>query len=185
MIKLNLGCGNKVKEGYVNIDSYWHDNINIMANLENYPWHYEDNSVDEIYASHIIEHFQDEKKFLTECMRILKYNGTLHIIAPHSSSPSNIGCMGHYRTYSYNYFKNLLSTPSYIYTTIKFKTIYQKVNWWYEKTGCNVPLWMRPFLYVNNKVISYFINLAPEVFENLWWAYVGGAKEVEWTGVKR
>ena len=55
MIKLNLGCGVYYKPGYINIDMFESeiaDEIADICHLE-----YEDNSVDEIEASHIIEHF--------------------------------------------------------------------------------------------------------------------------------
>jgi len=55
-IKLNLACGDKKKEGFIGIDITETDSTDIIHDLNVYPWPFEDNSVDEIYCSHYIEH---------------------------------------------------------------------------------------------------------------------------------
>lgn len=76
-MKLHLGCGKNIKEGYINIDKYIQlpgiENLDIL----NLP--YQDNSVDEILSEHLVEHigFADEEKFWKECTRLLKQGGTL------------------------------------------------------------------------------------------------------------
>ena len=82
MIKLNLGCGIYYKPGYINIDMFESeiaDEIADICHLE-----YEDNSVDEIEASHIIEHFDviTLPLLIAEWFRVLKPNGKLVIEAP-------------------------------------------------------------------------------------------------------
>jgi len=54
MLKLNLGSGPEKKEGYVNVDVM--DGADLVHDLTN-PLPYPSESVDEIFASHIIEHF--------------------------------------------------------------------------------------------------------------------------------
>ena len=43
----------------------------------------EDNSVDFVVSSHVIEHFPDPIKALSEWYRVVKPGGYLYIIAPH------------------------------------------------------------------------------------------------------
>ena len=59
-MKLHLGCGKNIKEGYVNIDSYVEAPGIEKNDIFNLP--YEDNSIDEILTEHLIEHikFKDE-----------------------------------------------------------------------------------------------------------------------------
>jgi hypothetical protein len=82
MIKLNLGCGVYYKPGYVNLDNNESiaDELLDVAHLP-----YENNSVDEIEASHILEHFDiiTVPFLLAEWFRVLKPGATLHIEAPH------------------------------------------------------------------------------------------------------
>lgn len=76
-MRLNLGCGDLHLEDWKNIDLP-------DVDLGKFPWKWKSNSVDEILASHILEHFDrlTALKFLEECKRILKSNGVLHIAVP-------------------------------------------------------------------------------------------------------
>lgn len=82
MKKLNVGCGDKILEGYINIDLH-----NPLADLKwdlRNPLPYKDNSIDEIYAQHIIEHFTrvEWKKVKQDWYRVLKSEGILIIECP-------------------------------------------------------------------------------------------------------
>ena len=81
MIKLNLGCGNDLRQGYVNSDLY-NDKADLKLDSSDLP--YDDNSVDEILAYHIIEHFPYRKALATigEWHRVLKPGGRLRIETP-------------------------------------------------------------------------------------------------------
>lgn len=67
MLKLNLGCGSKLykkSDGWVNVDieekEELPDNVEyVKANITNLDF-VEDNSVDEIHAYHVVEHFYKE-----------------------------------------------------------------------------------------------------------------------------
>jgi predicted SAM-dependent methyltransferase len=75
-MKLNLGSGTKLIDGYTNVDISNGDLV--------YPLSYEDNSIDEIRASHILEHFSHREtlKVLIEWNRVLKLNGVIKIAVP-------------------------------------------------------------------------------------------------------
>lgn len=74
-MKLNLGSGGDV-EGYVSIDR--------KQGKEAYPLDYSDNSVDEVRASHILEHFPrgQVEAVVKEWVRVLKPGGYLKIAVP-------------------------------------------------------------------------------------------------------
>ena len=80
-LKLNLGCGGDYIEGFVNIDLYA-DRVDARYDVEKLP--YNDNSIDEIRAYHIIEHFDYLKAHdvLHEWHRVLKPGGVLRIETP-------------------------------------------------------------------------------------------------------
>jgi predicted SAM-dependent methyltransferase len=80
---LNLGCGDRFKDGWVNIDfDSNHKSIKKHNLLTGIPE--ADNSFDVVYHSHIIEHFTKEQaaKFISECYRVLKPGGVLRISTP-------------------------------------------------------------------------------------------------------
>lgn len=80
-IKLNLGCGNDYDPNYTNIDLYA-ENVDIRHDIKKLP--YADNSIDEIKASHVIEHFDffEGQEILKEWYRVLKPNSKIYIETP-------------------------------------------------------------------------------------------------------
>lgn len=82
-MKLNLGCGIYYKPGYVNIDKFEALVADQLLDINQLP--YGDNSVDEIEASHVLEHFDclQIPYVLSEWFRILKPGGIILIETPH------------------------------------------------------------------------------------------------------
>jgi len=81
-MKLNIGCGKDIKTGYLNIDCNYSPGVNLLCDVTSLP--FTENSVDEIYASDIIEHFPwaTTRSVLKEWRRVLKDTGTLWIRTP-------------------------------------------------------------------------------------------------------
>ena len=105
-MKLNLACGTKTPDGWINVDyamgarfskipvlrtlnkklkffnSVWDENIKIVNLAINFPW--ENNSIDVVYSSHTLEHFTKKEglHFLTQCHRVLKPNGIIRVVVP-------------------------------------------------------------------------------------------------------
>ena len=75
-LKLNIGAGDTQLEGFTPIDRKF--------GQEAYPLEYADNSVDEIRASHILEHFtfKEAAEALQEWARVLKPGGRMRIAVP-------------------------------------------------------------------------------------------------------
>lgn len=81
-MKLHIGCGSIRKEGYINIDSRATNATDEVMDAT--ALKFASGSVDEISSCHMIEHLDKAggKKFLTECKRVLKQGGTLHLELP-------------------------------------------------------------------------------------------------------
>ena len=75
-MKLNIGSGNTVLEGYTPWD--------IKDGKQAFPLDLPDNSVDAIYASHILEHFghRETVTVVQDWVRVLKPGGLLQICVP-------------------------------------------------------------------------------------------------------
>jgi len=80
-LKLHLGCGPVLLEGFINIDIAPAPlSMNVLWGL---PFH--DGQVAVVYASHVIEHLffpTDVHAVLAEAKRVLKPGGTLRIVVP-------------------------------------------------------------------------------------------------------
>ena len=83
MNKLNFGCGDKIADGWINIDFHSGDSRVKRVNLlKGFP--YPDNYFDVVYSSHVLEHFTPEQALflLREAHRVLKPAGILRIVVP-------------------------------------------------------------------------------------------------------
>jgi predicted SAM-dependent methyltransferase len=87
MIKLHLGCGTKHLEGYTNIDIRYLPGVDEVNNIR-FLRNYKENSVDEIYACHVLEHFGrwEYKDVLKRWFEILKPGGKLRLAVPNFSA---------------------------------------------------------------------------------------------------
>jgi SAM-dependent methyltransferase len=84
--RLDLACGNNKTPGTIGVDCKKTPNVDIVHDLTKFPYPWKDNSVDEIYCNHYVEHTEDLISFIDECWRILKHGGKLCIAAPYYSS---------------------------------------------------------------------------------------------------
>jgi len=82
-VRLHLGCGGNILPGWVNIDKY---NPRADRILDVKALDYPDNSVDEIFTSHMVEHVLPEEfdLMLIEWKRVIKDNGRLTIRCPNA-----------------------------------------------------------------------------------------------------
>lgn len=82
-LNLHLGCGTKHIPGFVNIDIRYLPKVNEVNNIK-FLRNYKNNSVDLIYACHVLEHFSrwDFKNVLRRWYEILKPEGILRIAVP-------------------------------------------------------------------------------------------------------
>ncbi len=90
-LKIDLGCGPNPRAGYVGVDSIAFPGVTQM-NIGSDAWPWADNSVDEAYCSHTIEHltnFNDKWErvhFFNELYRVLKPDAGCMLIFPHWAS---------------------------------------------------------------------------------------------------
>ncbi len=98
-MKLNLGCGDDIREGYTNVDfRQTHPSV-LLADLSTFPWPFEDESADEILMLDFLEHFPYASTpfILLECFRILKPEGTVVIQVPDGAHLTRaFGVIGEY-----------------------------------------------------------------------------------------
>lgn len=94
-IKLHLGCGKRnFGSDWIHIDGSSYDHIK-YHNILKLP--FDDNSVDLIYASHVLEYFDREEviNVLNEWKRVLKPKGILRLAVPNFEAMVNLYSAGH------------------------------------------------------------------------------------------
>jgi SAM-dependent methyltransferase len=101
-LRLNLGCGNDVREDYTNVDNFSSNpkspNV-INADLRIFPWPFQDNSADEILMNHVLEHMPDTYAVVSEIKRILRPGGFFHGQVPHMSNRIAFTHPQHFRVF--------------------------------------------------------------------------------------
>lgn len=87
-MKIDIGCGSKKKEGFIGIDQYAMPGVDKVCKIGKEPLPFEDNSVEEVYSSHFIEHLNSEERvqFYNEIYRVMKVGAKATLIAPHWNS---------------------------------------------------------------------------------------------------
>lgn len=114
-MRLDLACGNNKQEGFVGIDITKNETqADIEANLLKFPWLFvKDDSVDEVFCSHFIEHIPHGDgsndpffDFFNQLWKTLKSGGKAIFITPYYASMRAFQDPTHQRfiteaTYSY------------------------------------------------------------------------------------
>lgn len=179
--KLNLGCGESKKEGYVNVDFSPLVSPDVVHNLNQFPYPFEDNSFELIEVFHVLEHLDKPFDVMKELHRILKPDGLLYIKVPHFSR----GFTHAEHSHGFDVTFPLYFNPSFTksgYFGVNFKLEKMKLSWLahfhllpfmgYGQVSIN-------FLKVVNKFVSFFANLSQTLTSRIWCYWVGGFDEIE------
>ena len=125
-VKLNFGCGHRILKDYVNIDLYPLKGVDVVLDMNMFPYPFKDNSADRIICESTMQFVNDITSVMKEFHRILKPNGTLFLHVPHFTSKNTWKNPYHKRGFSYGTF-GFYQNPKYHYTDWKFKKIKTKL----------------------------------------------------------
>jgi predicted SAM-dependent methyltransferase len=115
MRKLNIGCGSDLIPGWINLDQNASNGVTLCFDLDSIPrvaLPLDENSIDEIFASHIIEHLRSPLEVFEELWRIAAPGCQMIIRVPHGASDSASNDPTHRRNI-YPGFFNYLGQPKY------------------------------------------------------------------------
>jgi hypothetical protein len=98
-IKLNLGCGNRLLPGYVNVDLFGEPDV--RWDLETFPWPWRDDSVEQVVMNHVLEHLGATPDvflgIMRELYRVCRDGAKLQITVPHPRHDNFLGDPTHVR----------------------------------------------------------------------------------------
>ena len=153
-MKLNLGCGSKILDGYTNVDKYDYFKADLVHDLETFPYPFKDNSVEEIIISHVLEHIGQSPeiflKIIKEFYRVCRHNSLIKIIVPHPRHD------------------DFLSDPTHVrpITILGLQLFDKELNLeWEKKNAANSPLAL-----INNvdfKIVRVKYNLDDNYAKNI------------------
>jgi tetratricopeptide (TPR) repeat protein len=103
-MKLNLGCGYNKIHGYINVDLSSVCQPDVVINLDELPWPWEDNCVEEVLFTHCLEHLGGESRvflgIMKELYRVCKDGARIYVAVPHPRHDNFIGDPTHVRIIS-------------------------------------------------------------------------------------
>ncbi|PIR73663.1 MAG: methyltransferase type 11 [Candidatus Moranbacteria bacterium CG10_big_fil_rev_8_21_14_0_10_35_21] len=172
MKKLNLGCGNVLMEGYINLDNNPNTKPDIIHNLNNYPYPFSDSEFDEIYLDHTIEHLEDSIRLMQELYRIGKNDCTIIIKCPHFSC--NWFHPGHKTAISSKFFTFFDNKNIENYGKTDFKVLVRKLYWIRNGYLTNRSVAIK----ITDKIINFIANVHIGFAERVWCYWVGGFEEI-------
>jgi SAM-dependent methyltransferase len=153
--KLNIGCAGDIRNGFVNVDFVKQNGVDVVCDLNKFPWPFKNGEFDEIYASHVLEHVDDLIKVMNEIHRISSDGAKIIIRGPHFSCGVSYRDPTHKRFFSYFTFEYFCKMEDYYDRKEKglFKINRRKLNF----TRLAFP--------VLNKIFNPLINANPEIYE--------------------
>ncbi|PKL44993.1 MAG: methyltransferase type 11 [Candidatus Riflebacteria bacterium HGW-Riflebacteria-1] len=177
--KLNLGCGEFKKAGYINVDCFSVSQPDICHDLNTFPYPFADNSFELIEADHLLEHLNDPFMVMRELYRIAADGCQIKLRMPHFSR--GFTHAQHCRGFDVSF--PLYFNPNFPggYQGVPLKLHKMTLRWFaqpYLKKRVLPPL----FYYAGRtlgRIIDFFANLSPFVCSRLWCFWVGGFEEIE------
>ena len=104
-MKINIGGGLKRIDGFVNVDADPNTKPEYLHNLETDKLPFEDSTVEEVKAHHILEHIHNLGHVIKEIYRVCKNGAVVDIAFPHHFSRNFFGDYTHCRALTVEMFK--------------------------------------------------------------------------------
>lgn len=128
-MKLDIGCGRNKKLGFTGLDRVKMEGVDIVCNLDKEQIPLRDNSVDEIFSMHFMEHVFDLLVVMEEVWRVCKNGAKITIAVPYFASLGAFRDPTHKQFFTYETFDHFTNTrrlPSF-YSEAKFKIVKKRI----------------------------------------------------------
>lgn len=85
-MKVNIGCGAQIKDGFIGVDILQFPGVDIVHDLNVFPYPFMDNEIDEVWMDQVLEHLSEPVKVIEELYRICKNDAVITIGVPYFRS---------------------------------------------------------------------------------------------------
>lgn len=98
-VRLDLGCGTAKPGGFIGLDRFPLDGVDIVADLNNH-LPFTDNAIDMVLCSHSLEHVADLMFTMKEIYRISRHGAQVCIVAPYGHQALNAANPYHHQVFN-------------------------------------------------------------------------------------
>jgi SAM-dependent methyltransferase len=151
---LNLGCGQKRLDGAINLDRVAWVKPDVVHDLDQFPWPFEDNQFNDVRANDVIEHCSDVIATMEEIHRVSRSGAIVRITTPHFSSANSFTDPTHRYHFSYFSFHYFTSEHDFDFYSAKR----------YRRRQAQIIF--HPTMV--NKLIWRLANRYPQAYERRW-----------------
>lgn len=168
--KLNLGCGKDIKDEYLNVDRADLPGVDVVMDLEKFPYPFKDNTFKEVICNHVLEHLSNLCKTMEELCRICKDGALIKVRVPYFSNPQHHNDPTHKRKFTYYTFDYFTEESGFSYYSkarvevVKRRLLFISVNSEFMKSKYSWP-------------IDFLINLCPLIYQRFF-SYILPASEL-------
>lgn len=85
-MKIDFGCGQRKKEGYVGVDKLSFSGVDVVHDLNIFPYPFEDDTAEDIWMDNILEHLDNPLKVMEEIYRISRDGARVVVGVPYFRS---------------------------------------------------------------------------------------------------
>jgi ubiquinone/menaquinone biosynthesis C-methylase UbiE len=126
---LDVGCGKNKWPGSIGLDIAFLEGVDVVHDLNQFPYPFSDDTFDRIRVIHVIEHIQSIPRTMEELHRIAKHGAEIEIETPHytdASSWQDPSHLWHLNTHSFDFF--LAGHATNYYSKARFEVVLSKVK---------------------------------------------------------
>lgn len=180
--RLNLGCGQFFREGFLNVDIDESTKADLFMDLNRMEAYrlFPSAHFELIVMDHVLEHLNDVFGVMRELHRILKPGGILEVRVPHFSRGITHPQHQHGFDVTFPEYVNPKFKGGYIGVPFQLTSmkLHYMIRWDLKASIIND--WQIRILQLLNTVMSGLANLQPYVCSRFWCYAVGGFEEIEY-----
>jgi SAM-dependent methyltransferase len=83
-VRIDLGCGNAKRPGFVGLDLFPGDGVDFVVDLTRESFPFDDDSVDEVFSAHFLEHIDEPNHVFSEIGRVCKDGARIEFWTPYA-----------------------------------------------------------------------------------------------------
>jgi len=157
-MKLNFGCGKKIKDGWYNVDLQKGEGIQKSFDFNQYPYPLKENSFSFVLLDNVLEHLDNPKRVLDELYNCSKAMAKIIIKVPYYNCKGAYNDITHKHFFNETSFDNLVNPEKHYGIKSETKKFYvQKIELIPTRFGKIFPQFIR-------KKVSYVLG---EVFKEI------------------